>query len=210
MSPRRRPERISHRTEAGQNMTIWASTRDQCLIRVAKHSHETSVMKSHATSSEILANKPFNLAPDSSIAPLVGKVYDSAPASVRKRMLACLLRPLGVLSVFGVANGIFARIMFRKGLQNGHDRLEEIQNVGVSDVTALVEYVEQLRPDSLDGLCQILSDPPLLDYSSSAEILVEELAQRIQNRMVRTAERATSIGQSIRAVSAAQFREDTI
>jgi len=167
-------------------------------------------MKSHATSSDVLANKPFNLAPDSSVAPLVGKVYDSAPASVRKRMLACLLRPLGVLSVFGVANGIFARIMFRKGLQNGHDRLEEIQDVGISDVTALVEYVEQLRPDSLDGLCQILSVSPLLDYSSSAETLVEELAQRIRSRLVRTAERPTSLGRPIRTASDAQFRDGII
>jgi hypothetical protein len=50
-----------------------------------------------------------------SIPQLVGEIYESASPSERSSLLVPLLRPLGVLSLLGVANGIFASVRFRSG-----------------------------------------------------------------------------------------------
>src|SRR5512133_27979 len=74
---------------------------------------------------------------------LVGQVYEAAPAAYRSRMLEQLLRPLGVLALVAVADGIFAKIRFRGGWPELHVRLEDAQNVRMSDVVTLVDYVQQ-------------------------------------------------------------------
>lgn len=116
------------------------------------------------------------------IAQLVGEVYESAPPVEKSRLLEHLLRPLGVLSIVAVANGIFANIRFRGGWQDMHVRPEEAQNVQASDVITLVNHVQQVSFHAVDGLAKMLTASPVMTGSAAAALLVTVLMQRARSR----------------------------
>jgi hypothetical protein len=116
------------------------------------------------------------------IAHLVGAVYDGAPFEERRRLLDQLLQPLGVLSLFAVAGGLFAKLRLRGGWENFSVRPEDLQIVHASDVVALVDYVQQVSVDAVDGLAQVLSASPLMTGSAAAALLVTLLLRRSRAR----------------------------
>lgn len=116
------------------------------------------------------------------IAQLVAEVYETAPPAERSRLLEYLLRPLGVLSLVAIADGIFAKIRFRSGWPDLQVRFEDVQRIQASDVIALVERVQQVSVDSLDGLAKILVASPVMASSAVAAVLVTVLLQRARNR----------------------------
>lgn len=113
---------------------------------------------------------------------LVAQVYEAAPAVDRSHMLEHLLRPLGVLALVAVADGNFAKIRFRGGWPDLHVRLEDAQNVQASDVITLVDYVQQVSVNAVDGLAQMLAVTPMMATSAAAGLLVTLLVQRARNR----------------------------
>lgn len=117
-----------------------------------------------------------------SIAQLVGQVYECAPPAERSRLLEHLLRPLGVLSLVAVANGIFARIRFRSGWPEMHVGLEDAQNVQTGDVITLVTYVQQVSIQAVDGLADMLVASPVMTGSAAAALLLTVLVQRTRTR----------------------------
>lgn len=116
------------------------------------------------------------------LAQLIGHVYESAPPVVRSRLVEHLLRPLGVLSLVAVANGIFAKIRFHSEWQHLQDRLKDAQNVRASDVIALVDHVQQVSVDAVNGLAQVLAASPVMAGSAAAAVLVTALMQRARTR----------------------------
>ena len=120
-------------------------------------------------------------ASDETIALLVGEVYESAPLEQRGRLLDQLLQPLGVLSLFAVAGGLFARLRLRGGWENFSVRPDDLQAVHGADVTALVDYVQQVSVEAVDGLAQLLMASPLIT-SSAAALLVTLLVRRARAR----------------------------
>ncbi len=119
---------------------------------------------------------------ESNIAQLVGEVYAAAPPAERRRLLAHLIKPLGILSLMAVANGIFASIRFRSGLADMAVPLEDVQNVQVGDVITLATRVQQVSLQALDGLTQVVSNSPALMGSAAAAVLLTVLVQRARNR----------------------------
>jgi hypothetical protein len=119
---------------------------------------------------------------EASIPELFAEVYVSAPAVERGRLLEQLMRPLGVLSLFGIAGGIFANIRFRSGWKEIGVRLEDIQNVHASEVIALVDHAQQVSVETVDGLAQLLTASPLLSGSAAAALLVTLLLHRARSR----------------------------
>lgn len=117
-----------------------------------------------------------------SIAQLVGQVYEAAPLDERSRLLEHLMRPLGVLSLVAVANGIFAKIRFRSGWPDIHIQPEDAQNVQTSDVITLVSHVQQVSRQAVDNLADILAASPVLTGSAAAAVLLAVLLQHNQNR----------------------------
>lgn len=116
------------------------------------------------------------------IAQLISQVYESAPPVMRKRLVEHLLRPLGVLSLVAVANGIFAKIRFHSEWQHLQDRLDDAQNVRASDVIALADHVQQVSAEAVNGLAQMLAASPLMAGSAATAVLVTVLMQRSQSR----------------------------
>lgn len=120
-----------------------------------------------------------------SIAQLVGQVYETAPALEKSRLLEHLLKPLGVLSLVAVANGIFAKIRFRSGWPDLHVPLEEAQNVQASDVISLVNHVQQVSGRAVDSLAGMIASSPMMTGSTAAALLVTVLVQRARIRRTR-------------------------
>jgi hypothetical protein len=121
-------------------------------------------------------------ASDAAIAQLVGQVYEIAPAADRRRLLEHLLKPLGMLSVVAVANGIFANIRLRSNWPELHVRLEDAQQVQSGDVITLANYVQQVSIHAVDGLADLLTASPVLTGSAAAALLLSLLMQRARNR----------------------------
>lgn len=117
-----------------------------------------------------------------SIAHLVGQVYESAPPAERSRLLEQLLKPLGVLSLVAVANGIFAKIRFRGGWPELHVRLEDAQNVQASDVITLVNHVQQVSVQAVIGLADVLAASPVMTGSAAALLMTVLLQHRRTRR----------------------------
>jgi hypothetical protein len=124
-------------------------------------------------------------ASDETIARLVGMVYECAPLEERGRVLDQLLRPLGVLSLFAVSGGLFARLRLRGGWEHFHVRADDLQGVHASDVVALVDYVQQVSVDAVDGLAQLLATSPRATGSAAAALLAALLLRRARLRRSR-------------------------
>jgi hypothetical protein len=116
------------------------------------------------------------------ITQLVAKVYEDAPLAEKSGLIEHLLRPLGILSVVAIANGIFANILLRGGWQNTHVRPEDVQGVHARDVMALVDYAQQVSVDAVDGLALMVSSSPVLAGSAAAALLVTLLIRRSKTR----------------------------
>ena len=113
---------------------------------------------------------------------LVAKVYVSAPAAVQCSLLAQLLRPLGILSLMVLAGGIFAKIRFHSASRGIHVALDDAKNVRIGDLLVLVDHVQQVSGQALDGLSQIITASPLMTTSAAAAVLVTVLAARASER----------------------------
>lgn len=119
-----------------------------------------------------------------SIAQLIGEVYEFAPPAERGRLLEHLLRPLGVLSIVAVANGIFANIRLRSGWSDMHVRAEDAQDVQAGDVITLVNHVQQVSIQAVDSLADMLAASPVMTGSAAAALLITLLVQRARTRHV--------------------------
>ncbi len=127
---------------------------------------------------------------DLSVAELVGQVFDAAPAAERGHMLEQLLRPLGVLSLVAVADGVFAKVRFRAGWQDMHVRLEDTQHIGAREVAALVEHVQQVSIEAVNGLAQWITASPLLAGTGAAALLFALLVRHARGAAVQTVDTA--------------------
>jgi hypothetical protein len=121
---------------------------------------------------------------DISIPQLVAEVYEAAPDAERGRLLEQLLRPLGVLSLVAIADGIFAKIRLRSGWQSLNVRLDDLQNVRAAHVVALVDHAQQVSVETVDGLAQMLAASSVLSGSAAAALLIAVLMQRARSRQL--------------------------
>ncbi len=121
------------------------------------------------------------VSPDT-IAQLVGQVYTDAPPTEKSRLIAYLLRPLGVLSLVSVANGIFAHLRLRSDWSDMQVWPEDAQNIQTSDVISLANHVQQVSVHAVNGLTSVLAASPLVTSSAAAMLLMTVLLQRAKAR----------------------------
>ncbi|WP_431275954.1 hypothetical protein ACQ858_06625 [Variovorax ureilyticus] len=122
------------------------------------------------------------LGSDEAIPILVAEVFEEAPPAERCSLVEMLMRPLGVLSLVAIANGIFAKIRFRSAGQEPGVRFEDIQNVHAADVVALVHHAQQVSVETVDGLAQLLVSSPGVAGSAAATLLIALLVRRARSR----------------------------
>lgn len=133
-------------------------------------------MSSHAG----IGDAPRDLAAQP-VPELVARLYEAAPPAEKSRLLEPLLRPLGLLSLFALADGAFARIWLRNGASDLRVSPDDAQAISAAQVADLVGYLEQASVEALDGLCQVIGASPLLAGSASAVLLVMVL-RRLRGR----------------------------
>lgn len=113
---------------------------------------------------------------------LVAQVFEEAPASVRGRLLEHLLKPLGLLSLAAVANGVFARVALGDGWYQPHVSADDARRINAMDVIALVHHVQQVSVQAVEGLVSVISTSPLLTGSATAAMLLSILHKQSQSR----------------------------
>ncbi|MBX9816406.1 MAG: hypothetical protein K2X79_00175 [Burkholderiaceae bacterium] len=131
---------------------------------------------------EQLAAEVYDAAPaavqEQMVSQLVGKIYETAPVPVRSKLILQLMKPLGVLSLVAVADGIFAKIRFRSGWPDVQVLPEDVKNVEPQDVVALTHYAQQVSLHVLDGLARVVMGSPVVATSAAAALLIHILMQR--------------------------------
>ena len=118
-------------------------------------------------------------------AELVGKVYETISVQEQSKLLGQLLRPLGILSLVGVANGVFAKLWFRSGQQIAHIRLDDAHQIRAGDVADLVEFVQQVSVETVNGVVEMLTKSPAVTGSTAAALLAATLVRRLRLRRAR-------------------------
>lgn len=115
---------------------------------------------------------------DGAIPDLVAQVYEAAPQEERRALLAMLLRPLGLLSLAAIGNGIFAHLRLRGGWPEFQPAVEDLERVRSSDMVALVQHVQQVSIEAVYGLAAVLKGSAVLAGSAAAAVLLALLLQR--------------------------------
>lgn len=113
---------------------------------------------------------------------LVAQVYEAAPQEEQRALLAVLLRPLGLLSLAAIGNGIFAHLRLHGGWPEFRPPGEDLQRVRGSDIAALVHHVQQVSIETVQGLAGFLKGSPVLAGSAAAAMLVAVLVQHSRRR----------------------------
>lgn len=121
-------------------------------------------------------------APTDLVPELVAQVYAEAPVAVRGRLLEHLLKPLGLLSLVAVANGVFAQITMASGWYKLEVSAEDAQRVDSRDVMALVHHVQQVSVPAVESLSKIIAASPVLTGSAAAALLISLLAKQARSR----------------------------
>jgi hypothetical protein len=124
------------------------------------------------------AQPPPNLLPA-----LVARVYEEAPPALRGHLLEHLLKPLSLLSLVAVANGLFARLTLGEGWALRRVSSEDASRVDSSDVMALVAHVQQVSVQAVDSLSKVIAGSPVLAGSAAAAMLLALLAKQRRNRV---------------------------
>jgi hypothetical protein len=120
--------------------------------------------------------------PDDLLPNLVAQVYQEATPALRGHLLQHLLKPLSLLSLAAVANGLFARLTLGDGWAPRTLSNEDISRVDNSDVVALVSHVQQVSVQAVENLSKIITSSPVLAGSAAAAMLLTLLAKQRRNR----------------------------
>lgn len=103
---------------------------------------------------------------------LIGAMPAATLRPDRSRLLVCLLKCLGVVVLAAVIDGIFAKIRFRGGWPVQHVWLDDANLAQPADITALIDRVQQVCGDAVNGLTSIVSVSPVLASFTAAALLV--------------------------------------
>jgi hypothetical protein len=109
---------------------------------------------------------------------LVARVYEAAPQEERRALLAVLLRPLGLLSLAAIGNGIFAHLRLHGGWPEFQPAVEDLRRVRSSDMVALVHHVQQVSIETVYGIAELVKGSPVLAGSATAAMLLALLVQK--------------------------------
>lgn len=103
---------------------------------------------------------------------LVSRVYRSASQPLRADMLVCLLRPLGTLSLVGVASGAFATLLQLNGAAPAILSVEVVARFSSDQIMELASFVHEVNPGVMEQLAALLAQNPMGVTALSASALV--------------------------------------
>lgn len=113
---------------------------------------------------------------------LVAQVFEESPLALRSLLLEHLLKPLGLLSLVAVSNGVFAQIRLGEGWYQPGIRPDNARRIHAEHVSALVHHVQQVSVQAIDSLASLISTSHVLAGSAAAAMLLAILSQQSQSR----------------------------
>jgi len=119
------------------------------------------------------------------VARLVARAYRSASEPLRARMLACLLRPLGTLSLVAVASGAFGRFLHRDRATLDTSAIDEVARYSGDQFLELARFVHEVNPETLQQLVALLADNTMGVAALSASAIAL-IYRRMQPQVVPT------------------------
>lgn len=122
------------------------------------------------------------------VARLVSRLYGAANAALRTRVLACLVRPLGLLGLAGVASGAFAGLPFRADKASGGSAIGDLAGYTSDQIFELARFVEQVSPDAIQQVAGLLADNPagVSAFSAAAALLLVRAVRSSGNARTRS------------------------
>jgi len=105
---------------------------------------------------------------------LVARLYAACDMPTRARLLACMLRPLGTLSLAAVATGAFANFVGRSRAGEISVSLDEVALFSNRQVLELARFVEQVSPQAMHQVSSLLSSNSMgfAAFSAAAAMLL--------------------------------------
>jgi hypothetical protein len=82
---------------------------------------------------------------------LIADAYHRAAAPVRRRLLECLLRPVGPLALAAIASGAFSAFLHRRVA------LEDVGRITAEQLVELARFVDQVNPEVLQQVLSMLA-----------------------------------------------------
>lgn len=115
---------------------------------------------------------------------LIGQAFEALPPPQRRAILSHLLKPLGMLSLATIGNGVFLINRSQLLLQNAAAEAEYLQDIDVNDVVELVDRVQQVSVEVVDAVAQMIEASPDLAHSPLIAILEQIPLRRKRTRQV--------------------------
>lgn len=108
------------------------------------------------------------------VARLACRMYGAAPPALRAKLVACLVRPLGTLGLFGVAAGAFGVLLYRGGSESARAAIGDMARFSNDQMFELVRFVEQVSPDALHEFARLFTERSrgTAAFSASAALLL--------------------------------------
>jgi hypothetical protein len=103
---------------------------------------------------------------------IVSRIYRYASASLRAQVLACLLRPLGTLSLVAVASGAFATLVQRDSAVPSAIPVELAARYSGDQILELALFVHEVEPGALEQVTALLTGSAMGAAALSASALV--------------------------------------
>ncbi len=105
---------------------------------------------------------------------LAARLYASAGAVQRSRIVVTLLRPLGPLALVAVASGAFAGLLERVTALGSALPIDELGSFTREQVFELARFVEQVSPDALQQVAGAVADNPfgVSAFGAAAAVLL--------------------------------------
>jgi hypothetical protein len=101
----------------------------------------------------------------------VAGLYRDAHAGLRAQLLERLLRPMGVLGLVAVADGVFAALRHRHGWHDARVTAEDTAAVSADHVFQLAAYLQERAPEALASLTDLLASHPAALATVSGALL---------------------------------------
>lgn len=105
---------------------------------------------------------------------LASRLYASAGAVQRSRIVVTLLRPLGPLALVAVASGAFAGLLDRASALGSALPIDELGHFTREQVFELARFVEQVSPDALQQMAGAIAENPfgVSAFGAAAAVLL--------------------------------------
>lgn len=103
---------------------------------------------------------------------LIAAVYREAPHGLRRRLLECLLRPVGPLALATIAAGAFGCFLPRLPTEPIEVSVEAAAGISTGQFLELARFVEQCRPEVFVQLGCMLAGSAVEGRSSSGALFV--------------------------------------